>query len=109
MNVHIACIVLKRGGEPVKVDSDIEVHELAEDNRIVYMKNGNLYFSDLKSTSRIGQNITTFYLNKEKNKVLWGEYNAEDHNKYYDYYIRDLSVNHKVIFDYLFKSSYMPV
>ena len=69
MNVHIACIVLKRGGEPVKVDSDIEVHELAEDNRIVYMKNGNLYFSDLKSTSRIGQNITTFYLNKEKNKV----------------------------------------
>ena len=80
----------KEGGEPVKVDSDIEVHELAEDNRIVYMKNGNLYFSDLKSTSRIGQNITTFYLNKEKNKVLWGEYNAEDHNKYYDYYIRDL-------------------
>ncbi len=81
----------KKGGKPVKVDSDIEVHELAADNRIVYMKKGNLYFNDLKKTVRIGQNITTFYLNKEKNKILWGEDNAEDSgNTYYDYFIQDL-------------------
>ena len=84
-------------GEQVIIDSDIEVHELVADNRIVYRKNGNLYLNDLERTVKIGQNISRFYLNKEKTKILWGEVNSEDN--YCDYYIQNLgekSQKHKI-------------
>ena len=65
-----------------------------------------LLFSDHREIFKTTNKIT-----KGKYKLKWCTYDWSDDDKHFtpDVIIMYFNKNHKVIFDYLFKSSYMPV
>ena len=46
---------------------------MAKNGSIVYKKNGNLYINDLERKQKLASDISEFYLNSEKDKLLWTE------------------------------------
>ncbi|MBS6954856.1 MAG: zinc ribbon domain-containing protein [Enterocloster asparagiformis] len=75
--------------EPVKIDSGIEgYYKVTEDNKIVYMKNDNLYVSDLKDKTKLASSVDNFYLDKAGKNVMWEIYN---HDGTSDIYYQDLA------------------
>lgn len=62
-----------RKNEQTRLDTGIEVHEIAGNGSVIYKKGGNLYISNLKSITKIASNVGEFYLDHKKEKVLWTE------------------------------------
>lgn len=75
--------------DPVKIDSGIEgYYRVTEDNKIVYMKNDNLYVSDLKDKTKLASDIDYFYLDKAGKNVMWEVSNSDGTD---DIYYQDLA------------------
>ena len=75
--------------ESVKIDSGIQgYYRVTEDNKIVYMKNDNLYVSDLKDKTKLASDIDYFYLDKAGKNVMWEVSNSDGTD---DIYYQDLA------------------
>ena len=66
--------------EAVKVDSDVQMYAVsASGKEVVYMKEGNLYRSDLKNKEKIASEVVTFYITEDLKSIL---YVNEDYDLY---------------------------
>lgn len=68
----------KNENEQIRLDTGIEVHEIAGNGSVIYKKGGNLYISNLKSMTKIAPNVGEFYLDHKKEKVLWTEERGDE-------------------------------
>ena len=83
----------KKGEDPIQIDTGIEVHQVAKNGSIVYKKNGNLYIDDLKRKKKLASDISEFYLNSEKDKLLWTE--RTDREGMEDCYVQNMNTGDK--------------
>lgn len=78
--------------EPVKIDSGIQdMYQVTDDNKVVYVKNDNLYVSDLKDKTKIGSDVDEFMLDQEGKNVLW-MVDSGNVDGGYDIYYQDLAM-----------------
>lgn len=75
--------------EGVKIDSRITQHELTADHRVVYVKDGNLYISDLKDKEKIASGIGDFCMDEAGKIAFWTTYDPDEYTR--DLYICDIS------------------
>lgn len=99
----------KGSKDPVKVDSNIHgMYQVTDDNKVVYIKNDNLYVSDLKDKTKIAADVEEFMLDQEGRNVLW-MVDSGNEDGGYDMYYQDLAMKkdkNKLISDaFLYKSS----
>ena len=82
----------KGSKEPVKIDSKIQdYYEITPDNQVVYIKNDNLYVSDMKDKKKIASDVEEFLLDDQGKNVLWMvDSGADDYG--YDMYYQDLAM-----------------
>ncbi len=75
--------------EGVKIDSRITQHELTADNKVVYVKDENLYVSDRNNKEKLASGIGDFCMDKAGKLAFWTTYDPAEYTK--DLYICDLS------------------
>lgn len=92
-NLTYSLFFKKKGEEPIQIDTGIEVHQVAKNGSIVYKKNGNLYINDLERKQKLASDISEFYLNSEKDKLLWTE--RTDREGIEDCYVQDMNTGDK--------------
>lgn len=58
--------------EATKVDSDVQAYAIdAAGKNIVYLKEGNLYRSDLKNKEKIASDVLSFYITEDLKSILY--------------------------------------
>lgn len=92
-NLTYSLFYKKEENDPIQIDTGIEVHEVAKDGSVVYKKNGNLYINNLKEKKKLASDIYEFYLNGEKDKLLWTE--RTDREGLEDCYVKDMNTGDK--------------
>lgn len=68
-----------------KVDSDISRHAITADNKIVYIKDGDLYVSDMKEKGKVASNVNYFQMDDSGKYVVWNSWDSAtyEHDLYY--------------------------
>lgn len=62
----------KGKNEPEKIDSGIQgIYQVTDDNKVVYLKNDNLYVHNLKEKEKLASDVITFMLDKAGKNILW--------------------------------------
>lgn len=59
--------------EKQEIDDDVESYIVTDDNKVLYIKNENLYLSDLKNREKIASGVMDYLLDKDQKIILWTE------------------------------------
>ena len=66
--------------EPVKIDSEVRVYTILDNNKVIYIKGDNdtLYINDWKGNKeKIASGVSNYRLDDDQKNIVWGESNGE--------------------------------
>lgn len=68
-----------------KIDSDISSHAITENNKIVYIKDSDLYISDMKEKEKVASDVSYFQMDDSGKYVVWSNWinGTSEYNLYY--------------------------
>lgn len=60
-------------GEPQKIDSGVQnmLYEVTPDNRVIYIKNDNLYIHDLQDKEKVASDVGRFLVSQDGRSLIW--------------------------------------
>ncbi|MDO4794129.1 MAG: zinc ribbon domain-containing protein [Filifactor alocis] len=59
--------------EKQEIDDDVQSYTVTDNNKVLYVKNDNLYLSDLKNREKIASGVMDYLIDKDQKIILWTE------------------------------------